>query len=140
VLGKTRYFGKIEEDPTGQTALALWCNRKNDLLAGREPRDTGEGLTVKDLCDRFLTNREDKMADGELTAISFYDYHATCKRIVKAFGLRRLVVDLDAADFEQFRRQLAKGRSSVTLANDVRRVRVVFRYAEQNNLIPISVR
>jgi integrase len=72
--------------------------------------------------------------------MTFYDYFATCKRIVKAFGPTRLVSDLDASDFERFRRQMARGWSPVTLANEIRRIRVVFRYAEQNQLVPAPIR
>ncbi len=80
------------------------------------------------------------MDSGELSPATFADHHATCDRIIKAFGPTRLVVDLDASDFEQFRRRLAKGWGPVTLANEVRRVRTVFKYAEQNQLISAPVR
>ena len=39
--GKLHYFGKIADDPNGQKALALWLDRKGDLLAGRTPRVSG---------------------------------------------------------------------------------------------------
>ena len=140
VRGRFHYFGKIVDDPKGQKALDKWLDQKDDLLAGRTPRATGEGLSVRDLCNRFLTAKRGKMEVGELTPVSFADYHSACKRIVQAFGPRRLVVDLDASDFESFRRKLAKGWGPVTLANEIRRIRVVFNYAVQNNLIPQNVR
>jgi integrase len=140
VRGKLHYFGKVADDPEGKAALTKWLDQKDDLLAGRTPRVASDGLTVRDLCNRFLTNRKGKMESGELSPISFADYHATCARIVKAFGGTRLVMDLDATDFEQFRRSMAKGWSPVTLANEIQRVRVVFRYAEQNQLIPVAIR
>ena len=140
VRGRLVYFGKTADDPKGKAALDKWLDQKDDLLAGRTPRATGDGLTIRDLANRFLTAKRAKMEAGELTPVSFADYHATCKRIVGAFGPRRLVTDLDAADFEGFRRKLAKGWSPVTLSNEIRRIRVVFHYAEQNNLIPQNVR
>ena len=57
-------------------------------------------------------------------------------RIVAAFGPNRLVSDLDASDFEAFRRSMAKHWGPVTLGNEITRVRVVFRYATENNLVP----
>jgi len=140
VRGKLIYFGKTADDPQGKAALDKWLERKEDLLAGRTPRVAGNGLTIKDLANRFLTNRQHKLESGELSTVSFQNYHATCARIVKAFGVNRLVADLDAGDFEKFRASMAKGWSPVTLANEVQRVRVVFRYAEQNQLVPAPIR
>ena len=61
VRGRLVYFGKVADDPKGQAALARWLEQKDDLLAGRTPRVAGDGLTVRDLCNRFLSNRQAKM-------------------------------------------------------------------------------
>jgi hypothetical protein len=119
----------VADDPKGQAALEKWLDQKDALLAGHTPRVVGNGLTIRELCNRFLTNRQNKMESGELSIVSFQDYYATCTRIVNAFGITRLVADLDASDFERLRASMAKGWSPVTLANEVQRVRVVFRYA-----------
>jgi len=140
VRGRFVYFGKVADDPQGKAALDKWLEQKDDLLAGHTPRVAGNGLTIRDLCNRFLTNRQNKMEAGELSTVSFQDYYATCTRIVKAFGATRLVADLDAGDFERLRAGLAKKWSPVTLGNEVQRVRVVFRYAEQNQLVPTPIR
>jgi hypothetical protein len=83
-----------------------------------------------------------KVADDPegTAAVSFQDYYATCKRIVDAFGPNRLVADLDAGDFERFRARMANGWSPVTLANEIQRIRVVFRYATENQLVPGPIR
>jgi len=80
------------------------------------------------------------MESNELTLVSFQDYFETCKRIIDAFGARRLVSDLDASDFEHFRRSMAKGWSPVTLANEIQRIRVVFRYATENQFVAGPIR
>jgi len=54
------------------------------LLAGRTPREKSEGLTVRDLCNRFLIAKRHKLDSGELTPSNFADYYATCARIVEA--------------------------------------------------------
>src|SRR5262249_11597783 len=54
VRGKFSYFGKASDDPKGEAALKLWLDQRDDLLAGRTPRTPGDGLTVRDLCNRFL--------------------------------------------------------------------------------------
>jgi integrase len=140
VRGRLIYFGRVAKDPKGKAALDKWLADKDDLLAGRTPRVAGDGLTIRELCNRFLSAKKSKMQAGELTPVSFYDYHAACTKIVKAFGATRLVSDLDASDFEQFRRQLARKWSPVTLANEIRRIRVVFHYAEQNQLVALPIR
>jgi integrase len=140
VRGTFRYFGKVADDPKGQKALEKWLADKDDLLAGRTPRVAGDGLSIRDLCNRFLTAKQGKLESGELSPATFADHHATCARIIKAFGPTRLVTDLDASDFERFRRSMAKGWVPVTLANEVRRIRTVFRYAEQNLLVALPVR
>jgi integrase len=140
VRGELHYFGKVADDPEGTAALDLWLDQRDDLLAGRTPRVKREGLTVRELADRFVVNRRTKMESGELAAVSFQDYYATCKRIIDAFGPNRLVADLDASDFERFRASMAKGWSPVTLANEIQRIRVVFRYATENQLIPGPIR
>jgi integrase len=75
------------------------------------------------------------MESVELSPATFADHHATCALIVDAFGKTRLVSDLDAKDFEALRRSMTRKWGHVTVANEVRRVRTVFRFAEQNQLI-----
>ncbi len=140
IKGRLHYFGPVSTDPKGQAALNKWLEQRDDLLAGRTPRVAGDGLTIRDLANRFLTAKKGKLESGELSPATFADHHATCALIVKAFGPRRLVADLDAADFEQLRRSMARRWGPVTVANEVRRVRTVFRYAEQNQLVALPVR
>ncbi|MHC4405971.1 MAG: hypothetical protein ACYTG0_40555 [Planctomycetota bacterium] len=53
VKGKTVYFGPWS-DP--EAALETYLAQKDDLLAGREVRN-GEGLTVRELVNHFLTSK-----------------------------------------------------------------------------------
>jgi len=93
VKGRFHYFGKVADDPKGEAAIALWTEQKDDLLAGRTPRPKADGFTVRELCDRFMVSRRRKMDAGELTAASFADCFATCRRIIDFFGAARLVAD-----------------------------------------------
>ena len=101
---------------------------------------SGDGLTVRDLCNRFLTAKAAKLATGEIVQRSFDDYHRTCALIIRVFGLTRLVADLAADDFERLRGVIAKGRGPVYLANEVQRCRVLFNFAFKNALIPAPAR
>src|SRR6476620_11041297 len=66
VRRKFHYFGKVASDPKGEAALKLWLDQKDDLLAGRTPRDSFDGLTVHDLCNHFVAAKEKQRDAGEI--------------------------------------------------------------------------
>jgi integrase len=139
VRGVIRYFGPWD-DP--QAALNTWLDQKDDLLAGREPRATGEGLTVRSLVNQFLETKEAKVDNSELTQRSLEDYDTTCAKIIEVFGRNRLATDLAPADFKRLRKEFTKGQGKkrrghgpATLSNDIGRARVVFNYAYKQGLI-----
>lgn len=137
IRGKLVYFGPWA-DP--EAALHKYLDQKDDLHAGRTPRTEGGGLTIRDLCNRFLMSKRRIVETGELTHRSYVDYNAATDRIVACFGRTRLVDDLVADDFEQLRTMLAKGRGPTSLAGDVQRVRTIFKYAYEAGLIDRPVR
>jgi integrase len=137
VRGKLHYFGPWS-DP--QAALAKWLGQKDDLLAGRVPRVAGEGLTVRELLNRFLTAKQHLVDTREITQRHWYDLHGTCERIQEQFGLTRLVVDLASDDFEAFRATLAKTRGPSALSNEIQRTRAVFKFAFDNGLVDRPIR
>jgi integrase len=137
VRGKLHYFGPWD-DPQG--ALNRWLAVKDDLLAGRTPRTTGEGFTIRDLCNRFLTEKQDLVNTGELSPRTFRDYKDTCDIIVKAFGKGRVVSDLTTDDFRQLRQTMNKTRGHVSMGNTIQRIRTVFKFAYDSELIDKPVR
>src|SRR5262245_10782875 len=72
VRGRVYYFGKVADDPKGLAALAQWQLEKDDLQAGREPREKTAGLTVETLCFKFLEYQELRTKDGEIKPRTFY--------------------------------------------------------------------
>lgn len=140
VRGKLRYFGRVDEDPDGQKALELWLEQKDDLLAGRVPREKRDGTTIKYLLNHFLTAKQALVDSGEILSQSWDEYHATCELIEQAFGLDRLVDDLRVEDFQRLRASMAKRWGPARLANQIQRVRSVFKYAYDNELIENSIR
>lgn len=137
IRGKLHYFGPWDN---WQAALDKFQAERDDLYAGRKPRVVSEGVTVKDLANQFLTAKKLLCDSGELSPRTFADYHASCERIIGAFGRMRVVVDLAADDFEQLRASIAKIRGPVALGNEIARVRVVFKYAYDAGLIDRPVR
>jgi integrase len=123
----------------GLAALELYKEQRDDLHAGRTPRNR-DGLTVKELCDEFMNAKLALLDNGELSPRTFHDYHATVRRIADAFGRSRLVDDLAPDDFARLRKSIAKTRGVVALGNEVQRVRTVFKYAYDEGKIEKPVR
>lgn len=137
IRGKIHYFGPWS-DPDG--ALKKYQEQKEALHAGRKPREENEGLTVKQLCNKFLRHKKSLVESGELTNRSWKDYKAGCDLLVSHFGKSRLVADLDPTDFTDLRKKLAKRWGPVTLGNVIQRIRVAFKFAWDSDLIDRPVR
>lgn len=128
IRGKIHYFGKwakrvndklvrVEGDGRKE-ALAKFLEQKDDLLAGRTPCVKSDGLTVADLCNRFLTRKQRQYEADKISARMYKpgatpepatgEYRATTDRPVSTFGANRLVEDLAPDDFESLRDAMAK--------------------------------
>ncbi|MGA2031314.1 MAG: tyrosine-type recombinase/integrase [Thermoguttaceae bacterium] len=140
VRGKFHYFGKVSDDPRGETALQAWLDQRDDLLAGRTPRVKAEGLTIHDLVNRFLASKRHLVDTREITHRTFSELFAMCERVGDSFGWDRLVVDLAADDFEPLRRQIAKKWGPIRLGNEIQRVRSLFKFGFEAGLIEQPVR
>jgi integrase len=121
-------------------ALEAYKAVADDLHAGRTPRVKTDGLTVADLCNRFLTAKLRKRDAGEVGLRTFEEYKEATDLIVAAFGKTRLVDDLAADDFEALGADMAKRWGPVRLGNGITRVKSVFKYGLDNGLIERPVR
>jgi integrase len=137
IRGRTHYFGPWD-DPDG--ALKKYMEQREALHAGRKPRDESDGLTCKELVNRFLRAKAALRDAGEITRRSWDDYKAACDIIIEDFGKGRLVEDIDPDDFGILRRRLAKKWGPVTLGNAIQRIRVVFKFAWDEGTIARPVR
>jgi integrase len=160
IRGKIHYFGRWAKRVNGKLvriegdgwkeALEEYKKVADDLHAGRTPRVQSGGLTVADLCNRFLTAKQRQYEAGEITARMFEptadpkkpkgEYPATTDRLIATFGGTRLVDDLAADDFEALREEMAKQYGPVRLGNEIQKVRTVFKYAFESGLIDRPVR
>ena len=52
IRGKLHYFGPWK-DP--EAALQLYLAKRDDLYAGRTPVKSSDGLTLRELCNHFLS-------------------------------------------------------------------------------------
>jgi integrase len=140
IRGKFAYFGKVATDPDGKAALALYLDQRDELLAGRKPRKTGEGTTVKLLCDSFYSAKLSLLKSGEISHRTLQQYDSTCERIVRVLGRARRADDLGPEDFDSLRADITKTLGPVSTGNEINRCRCVFRYAFDQGLIPAPVR
>jgi integrase len=137
---KLRYFGKVAGDEKGQAALEKWLEQKDDLLAGREPRPKVNGVTIRELANRYLSAKRDHLAAGEITTRTFGELHAACQQLGAALGWDRLVVDLVTGDFERLRRQFAKRWGPSRLGVEIQRVRSILKYGFDSGMIDQAIR
>jgi integrase len=134
--------GKLErlEGDGWEDALKEYKAVADDLHAGRTPRVREGGLTLDDLCNRFLTSRLRKKEAGELTQGAFDDYKIATDMLISVFGRDRYVDDLAADDFGLLRERMVKKWGPVRLANTITRIKSVFKHALDNGLIERGVR
>src|SRR5262245_61112064 len=92
ILGKLHYFGwwRGKQTAPWQDALDKYQERRDDLHAGRTPRVKGEGLTLRDLANRFLTSKRHLLDTREIAPRTFQDYYQVCALLIAQFGRDRL--------------------------------------------------
>ncbi len=142
IRGQLKYFGPWADDQDRGAGVALekYQEQATDLHAGRTPRPPGDGATVADLVNRFLTAKRHLLDSGEIVGRTFQDYHAACENIVNAFGRNRILTDIDAADFRSLRKSLAKRFGPVALGNQIQRIRTVFKFGFDEAILDRPVR
>jgi integrase len=122
-------------------ALSKYLEQKDDLHAGRKPRQVSEtGVTVKDLANAFLNHKQALVDSGELTPRTFEDYTEVATLVVNHFGKSRSVIDLGPDDFAELRNKLAKRWGLHRLARTIQHIRSMFLFAFDQELIEKPVR
>jgi integrase len=137
IRGKMHYFGPWA-DPDG--ALKKYLEQKDALHAGRKPREATEGVTVKDLANRFLNAKKALMDAGELSPRTWAEYKAAAVLLVSSFGKGRRVDDLDPEDFAKLRNKMAAKWGPHRLAKMIQYARSVFKHGFDAGLIDRPVR
>jgi integrase len=146
---KTHFFGRwgnsvqgkivpVENTDSSAAAALIEFNRQWPYLSeGRTPPviDAGDGCTVRDLCNAFLTRKQGQVDTLELSQYSFCEYQRTTDALMAQFGRNRRVDDLRPDDFEALRKTFAKGCGLVTLKSKINRARVVLKFASDERLI-----
>jgi integrase len=135
VRGRTHFFGPWD-DPQG--ALLNWLSQRDDLLAGRRPKVQVEGLTVRELCDRFLSHkrRQVERPVPEICPRTFAEYFEIAKLVVNFFRPERLVIDLAPDDFVGLLdRGLPSNWGPHRRGKAVQVTRMIFKFADDMDLL-----
>ena len=143
IRGKIHFFG-VWDDP--QAALNSYLQVAEDLHAGRQPSTSSlssDDLTVKNVCNHFLTYQLQKVENTEITSRCFEDYRRIAQNFAQSVGPNRLVCDLGPTDFQQYRHKLArhglsrkgKGLGVHALIRTITVVRSILKYAYETDLI-----
>jgi integrase len=131
IHGQLRYFGPWD-DPQG--ALGRWLEQREDLMAGREPKEAQGHSSVRDVVNAFLTSKQSDRDKGELSPRTFNDYYRTCERVINCFGKTGAALSLTQNDFQIYATKIASW-APVTRSNEIQRVRTLFKYAYEAGLI-----
>jgi len=137
IRGRLHYFGPWS-DPDG--ALKKYLEQKDALHAGRKPRETPEGFTVKDLANHFLDAKKQLVEGGELSPRTWTDYKEACDLAVSNFGKSRLLTDLDQEDFAGVRNKIARNWGPYRVGKMIQCLRCLFKYAYDADMIPVPIR
>lgn len=139
IKGKMRYFGPWD-DP--DAALAKYLDERDDWYAGRTPsqRTRRNGLTLRELVNRFLTSKQRMIASGDLVPMTFKLHRDTCAKLISFFGGDRLADDVQPEEFERFRANLAETLAPPSLRGMVTRVRGIYKFADTEGLLERPIR
>ncbi len=134
IRGKLHYFGT---DSTA--AISKYLEQRDDLQAGRTPRDHSDELTLRDLANYFLAAKRELLDSGELSAYTFADCYRVCQKLIDFFGRDCIVADLRPADFGRLRANLATAKGKITLHNSIVRTRCFFNWGLTNKHLTAPV-
>jgi integrase len=136
IRGRYYYFGTDRD-----AALNEYLRVKDDLEAGRRPPPPEDArLTLRELCNVFLTHKRHQRQIGEIAPRTFDDYYTSCEQLLGHLGKNTPVDQIRPEDLLSYRRKLGERRGAVAVGNEVRRVRVLLRFAFEAGLVgPIRV-
>lgn len=140
ILGKLHFFG-VWADP--DTAHQNYLRIAEDLHAGREPSPSATGeLTIKEMGNRFLMHQMQRVETGQIGTRWFEDCRRVVRHFARSVGTARPVSSLNADDFLQYRRGIAKrgigGKKALgvhAITHTVVAIKTMFKWAVQAGLI-----
>lgn len=138
IRGTRHYFGPLTD---WQAALDTYQAQRDDLYAGRKPRQVSAGVTVADAANEFLASKRAMVDAGDIKAKTWDDLYKVAQQITASISRNRVVHDLGPDDFAALRLQLGKTyKTATTLGVAMQRVRSIFKWAYDSDLIEKPVK
>ena len=131
VDGKLKGFGPWDDH---EGAL----RRYHELMTGRStsPVEASGEVTVRQLCNQWLSHQNSKLENGELSQRSWDDNLRIAKRIVEVFGPNREADSLQPKDFKRLRKKITDHHKSLhVVKREVISTKAPFKYGAENRLI-----
>ncbi|MEM8875648.1 MAG: tyrosine-type recombinase/integrase [Planctomycetota bacterium] len=140
IRGRLRYFGPWA-DP--DLALSRWHAEGDALLAGRDPTPSAvavDSMTLGELANAYMGQKTEDAQAGRLSDRSRQDIARSITAMLEFYGGRRPVAEIFVADWTRWANALRKKWNEVTLKGHIQRVRSMFNWAYQSELISKPMR
>lgn len=139
--GKLVYFGVLATPELARERYDNFRKGKGKVTDSELAEMSAPGeITLEVLCNRFLASKLALVENSELSRRTLEDYTATCERLISALGFETVVTQISIDRFKELRSALAKSRGHVTLTNELQRIRSVFKFAYDEELIAAPIR
>ncbi|HEY1065006.1 MAG TPA: hypothetical protein VGE52_02815 [Pirellulales bacterium] len=142
IHGKVRYFGPWADL---EGATRRYYETKAAIASGRvvdgvvDSEASGE-CTIGDLVDLYCDAKKQAVAAGELAERTYQEYRKDCQFLSDQLGRGRRVLTVGPADFSRMRAKLSEGVGPTRLANVLQRLRSIFKFGYDSELIDRPVR
>jgi integrase len=133
IKGKLKCFGSWD-DPVA--ALKRHNHQYPYLKSGLDaPEDVTPGVTIKEVCDTFLANKEADHKAGQISERWVKDLHNAALIVANTLGRGRSVESLGPQDFHKLRIAIVGKHSPAIAKNHISRIRSIFEFAYKNRII-----
>lgn len=154
IRGETKFFGrwghKVGPDivpvedllKAAELAKAEYERQAPYLFEGKDaPKvEPDTGPDIFDLREQFLDAKDAAVNAGRLSPRTFSRYKKAANTLKDFFGEEFPLSSLGAAEFTRLHKSLDQGQNPVSLANDIRHIRIVCKFAYDSELIDKPIR
>lgn len=131
IRGRIAYFG-VWAQP--DAALEKYLAKRDYLQAGVTPPQDTDQTRLADLCNQFLTAKQNRVHSGELRLATWQDYKRTCHLVIQAFGRDRAVDSVGPPDFTRLRGVISSRFGPTRTSREITQVRMIFKWGHAQEL------
>lgn len=132
IKGRQHYFGVWADS---DAALKKYLVERDFLQAGLDPPPDDQSIVLlRDLCNAFLTAKQQRLNSGELGRGTFTDYKRSCELVIATLGRLRAAASISPTDFTRLRGFITERYGPVRTGKEITQIRMLFRWGEQQEL------